>query len=62
MDAKEVQKFRNTVKLFRQYGEQYKFDHLLILAQAYQESRLDQNCKSRAGAVGVMQVLPRPGP
>ncbi|MFL5363675.1 MAG: transglycosylase SLT domain-containing protein [Myxococcales bacterium] len=61
MDAKEVQKFRNTVKLFRQYGEQYKFDHLLILAQAYQESRLDQDCKSRAGALGVMQVLPSTG-
>jgi membrane-bound lytic murein transglycosylase MltF len=61
MDANEVEKFRNMVKLFQQYGEKYKFDHLLILAQAYQESRLDQNTKSRAGAVGVMQVLPTTG-
>jgi membrane-bound lytic murein transglycosylase MltF len=61
MDEKEVEKFRNLVKLFEQYGERYKFDHLLILAQAYQESRLDQNCRSRAGAVGVMQVLPKTG-
>src|SRR5947209_13646074 len=61
MDEKEVAKFRKVVKLFEQYAERYKFDHLLILAQAYQESRLEQNCKSRAGAIGVMQVLPQTG-
>jgi membrane-bound lytic murein transglycosylase MltF len=61
MDRREVRKFDALVKLFQQYGERYQFDHLLILAQAYQESRLDQNCRSRAGAVGVMQVLPQTG-
>ena len=61
MDAREVRKFDNMVKLFQQYGERYQFDHLLILAQAYQESGLDQNRKSAAGAVGVMQVLPTTG-
>jgi membrane-bound lytic murein transglycosylase MltF len=44
--------------LFRKYGEQYGLDWLLVAAQAYQESRLDQKLSSRAGAVGVMQVLP----
>lgn len=43
---------------FRKYGEQYGFDWLMLAAQAYQESRLDNSKKSRAGAVGIMQVLP----
>ena len=30
----------------------------MIVAQGYQESKLDQNKKSDAGAIGVMQVLP----
>ncbi len=44
--------------LFQKYSEQYEFDWLLIAAQAYQESRLKQNLRSRAGAIGIMQVLP----
>ena len=36
----------------------YNLDDLLLLAQGYQESRLDQSVVSRAGAVGIMQVLP----
>ena len=40
------------------YSEQYGFDWRLIFAQAYQESRLDQDVTSSAGAIGVMQVLP----
>jgi membrane-bound lytic murein transglycosylase MltF len=31
---------------------------MLVAAQAYQESGLDHSKRSRAGAVGVMQVLP----
>jgi len=61
MDERGVRRFEELVKLFQRYGEEYRFDHLLILAQAYQESRLDQNCKSAAGALGVMQVLPTTG-
>jgi len=61
MDQREVGKFDQMVKLFQRYGARYRFDHLLILAQAYQESTLDQNRRSSAGAVGVMQVLPRTG-
>ncbi|MHC4225665.1 MAG: transglycosylase SLT domain-containing protein, partial [Planctomycetota bacterium] len=36
----------------------YDFDWLMIVAQGYQESKLDQGQRSRAGAIGIMQLLP----
>ena len=57
----ERQKFLNLVSLFRRYGDQYKFDYLMMAAQGYQESRLDQNAKSAVGAIGVMQLMPETG-
>jgi len=57
----ERQKFMKLIDLFRKYGDQYKFDFLLMAAQGYQESRLDQDAKSAVGAVGVMQVMPETG-
>ncbi len=45
--------------LFRRYGERYGFDGLLLMAQGYQESGLDPGRRSRAGAVGLMQLLPK---
>jgi membrane-bound lytic murein transglycosylase MltF len=44
------------VGFFRKHADRYGFDHLMGAAQAYQESRLEQGLRSRAGAVGVMQV------
>ena len=44
--------------LFRHYAEQYRIDYLLALAQGYQESRLDHDVRSPAGAVGIMQLMP----
>jgi len=57
-EANEVRKFRGLAPIFKKYGDQYKLESLLLLAQGYQESTLDQSVKSRAGAVGIMQVLP----
>jgi membrane-bound lytic murein transglycosylase MltF len=53
-----MQRFNLTVRFFEKYGKLYDFDHLMLAALAYQESKLDQNLKSQAGAVGVMQILP----
>src|SRR5262249_24240043 len=57
----ERAKFDQIVTLFRKYCEKYDMDALLMAAQGYQESRLNQNAKSAVGAVGVMQVMPATG-
>ena len=59
--AKEMKKFQSMVTLFRKYSEKYDMDYLLMMAQGYQESRLDQNARSEDGAVGVMQIMPATG-
>jgi len=46
------------IEFFRKYADQYDFDYLMVAAQGYQESGLDQSVVSRAGAIGVMQLLP----
>ena len=57
----ERRKFLAVVDLFKKYGAQYNVDYLLMGAQGYQESTLDQNVKSPVGAIGVMQVMPATG-
>ncbi len=54
----ELQKLRETVPYFQKYSKQYELDYLLMAAQGYQESRLDQSVKSPVGAIGIMQVMP----
>ncbi len=48
-------------ELFRRHSQQYDFDWRLVAAQSYEESQFDPNVVSFAGAVGLMQVLPRTG-
>jgi membrane-bound lytic murein transglycosylase MltF len=57
----ELKRFRDTLALFQKYGEQYGFDPLMLAAQAYQASRLNQNTENYYGAVGVMQIMPETG-
>ena len=59
--GRELRKFEQTVELFRKYGQQYDVDYLLVMAQGYQESRLDQQVISPAGAIGIMQIMPATG-
>ncbi|WP_084554120.1 MltF family protein [Desulfopila aestuarii] len=54
----ELLKFRKLVDLFRQHGINYNFDYLMLVAQGYQESMLNQKARSHRGAVGIMQLLP----
>jgi membrane-bound lytic murein transglycosylase MltF len=61
VSEEELKKFNTMVTLFRKYGEQYRIDWLLMAAQGYQESQLDQNRRSGVGAVGVMQLMPATG-
>jgi membrane-bound lytic murein transglycosylase MltF len=55
---KDLKRFNEMIKLFQKYGNQYDYPYLMLAAQAYQESRLNQRLRSRAGAVGVMQIKP----
>ena len=54
----ELQRYRDLEALFRRHGVSYGIDPALLAAQGFQESRLDQSVRSRAGAIGVMQLLP----
>ncbi len=51
-------RFEQILTLFRKYGDQYAFDPLMLAAQGYQESRLDQSARGPTGAVGIMQLMP----
>ena len=59
--GEEQKRFEETLKLFEKYGGKYNFDPLMLAAQGYQESRLNQQARSRAGAIGVMQIMPATG-
>jgi len=57
----ERKRFGATVDIFHKYGDKYDLDYLLMMAQGFQESGLDQNAKSAVGAIGVMQIMPATG-
>lgn len=54
-------RFEQTMAFFKAYGERYQFDYLMVTAQGFQESGLNQNAKSHVGAVGIMQIMPTTG-
>jgi membrane-bound lytic murein transglycosylase MltF len=57
----EYKRFQETLALFEKYGNKYGFDPLMLAAQGYQESQLNQNARSQVGAIGVMQLMPATG-
>jgi membrane-bound lytic murein transglycosylase MltF len=59
--AAERNRFEQMIALFAKYGERYGFDPLMLAAQGYQESKLNQAARSSVGAIGVMQIMPATG-
>ena len=59
--VEERKKFIALMQYFQKYGDKYNVDPILMAAQGYQESQLNQNAKSAVGAIGVMQVMPATG-
>lgn len=57
-DTADMARFGALWLFFQTYGKQYEFEPLMLAAQGYQESKLDQNQRSPRGAVGIMQLLP----
>jgi membrane-bound lytic murein transglycosylase MltF len=58
LGAEDYERFREVVGIFEKFGDEYGFDYLVVTAQGYQESKLRQTARSKAGAVGIMQLLP----
>ncbi len=59
--TEERKKFQALIGYFQKYGQKYDVDWLLMAAQGYQESQLNQQARSQVGAIGVMQVMPATG-
>jgi len=59
--TEDQKRFQQLIAYFQKYGNQYHFDPIMLAAQGYQESTLDQSVKSPVGAIGVMQVMPATG-
>ncbi|MGB9513228.1 MAG: transporter substrate-binding domain-containing protein, partial [Candidatus Acidiferrum sp.] len=57
--TEEMKKFQAYVRYFQKYAAEYDFDYLMLVAQGYQESLLDQSRRNPSGAVGIMQVIPK---
>ncbi|MCD9498348.1 lytic transglycosylase F [Photobacterium carnosum] len=58
LDPNNIDKIASLSPIFFRYSKQYDFDYLMLMAQGFQESGLNQHKVSNKGAVGIMQVLP----
>ncbi len=50
--GEEMKKFQTNLELFQKYAGEYDFDYLMIAAQGYQESLLDQSKKKQERSSG----------
>jgi membrane-bound lytic murein transglycosylase MltF len=57
----DYKRFMETIGLFKKYGALYHFDPLMLAAQGFQESLLNQEARSPVGAIGIMQLMPATG-
>jgi hypothetical protein len=57
----EWKHLEHTLAFFEKYASKYNFDPLMLVAQGYQESQLNQAARSPVGAIGIMQVMPATG-
>jgi membrane-bound lytic murein transglycosylase MltF len=53
-----VERLRPLLEHFRSSGAESSLDPLMLAAQAYQESELDNDRESPVGALGIMQIKP----
>ncbi|HIF9399236.1 TPA: transglycosylase SLT domain-containing protein [Photobacterium damselae] len=58
LSPSKIDKAKELSNVFFKFSTEYDFDYLMMMAQGYQESGLEQNKVSYKGAVGIMQVLP----
>jgi len=59
--TEDHKRYLQLIEIFDKYGKQYNFEPMMLAAQGYQESTLNQDAKSPVGAIGVMQVMPATG-
>ena len=55
-EGKYLKRYSQTIGLIEEYSAEYRFDPLMIAAQGYQESKLDQNKRSPKGARVVLPL------
>ena len=56
-NEEQIKKFNQVANFFKTYSSQYGFDYLMVVAQGYQESMLNQQARN-GGVVGIMQIKP----
>ena len=54
--GKDLKRYEATIDFFKKYAKEYDFDYLMMMAQGYQESRLNQSVRSAAGAIGIKNI------
>ena len=51
------QRFDELSELFENYAGRYELDWIMLIAQGYQESQLDQSTRSHVGAIGAVGLV-----
>jgi membrane-bound lytic murein transglycosylase MltF len=61
VSPESMKRFEQMAQMFHKYSDKYGTDYLLMMAEGFQESGLNQQVKSPVGAIGVMQLMPDTG-